>query len=295
MNQTPLQQELSMLLTQLAVNNKKAARMIGIGETSLRQWIANEYKSNPSNIEERVRNFIQREKEKRASVHLNIPYVDIKVARTVTKVLRTCHINGVMGLIYGESGLGKTTATSEYARLHPDTIYIEANRAYSAKILFRHLHQILGYPGRGATIDMMNDVIARLKDSGRLIIIDQAEYLNETTLHLLRTVYDKARVGVAIVGTQELYRLVTRKKGELAQVLTRITVTAALSPWIDSDVDDVVTAALPKFKHYSGDFARFAHGNGMMLKNLLFNTLQCSTANDVNPKLIEQASKFSLK
>ncbi len=293
---TPLQNDCWQLMQTLQVNHRIASRMIGTSETTLRKWLANNATGNVVDLEEKIKTFIEREQEKLAAVRLNVPFVDVKVYRTISRGLRACHLDNVMGMIYGESGLGKTTAAQEYAKRYRDVIYIEAHRAYSAKILFKHLHLLLGGNGIGSTCSMMDDVIERLRNSGRFIIIDQAEYLNETTLHLLRTVYDHAHIGIALLGTNELFIQVRKRRGELAQVLTRIAIPARLNRWEDEDLVLVARATFPKQKNLALEFAKRAKGNGMVLRNLMFNTLKIAGSEaKIEVKHIDKASTFSIQ
>jgi DNA transposition AAA+ family ATPase len=295
MEYKPLQQECWQMMQNLKVNHRIAARMIGTSETTLRRWLVDNYHGNVSEVEQKVESFIKREKDKRASVNLYIPYVDVKVARVAQRVMRTCHLQGVMGMAYGESGLGKSTAALEYIKTYKDAIYIEANRAYSAKTLFKELHRILGFSGRGCTIDMLNDIVTKMKDSGRFLIVDQAEYLNETTLHLIRTLYDHTRIGITLLGTEELYYSIQRRRGELAQVSTRIAICVKLERWTQEDIINVVSATLPKEKEIAAVFVSYAKGNGMRLKNLMFNASQFTNGEKITTDHIASANKFSIQ
>lgn len=293
---TPLQNECWQLMQRIQVKHRIAARMIGTSESTLRKWLANDATGNVAALEEKIKNFIQRENEKLAAVHLQIPFVEIKDARIISRVLRTCHLDGVMGMIAGESGLGKTTATQEYARKHKDVIYIEANRSYTTKVLFRYLHIILGGNGIGSVNTMLDDITDKLRNSGRFIIVDQAEFLSDATIHLLRTVHEHARIGLTICGTDELYIRLRKRRGEFAQVVTRITIPALLNRWKDEDIISVVHATFPKNKAIAQECVKYAHGNGMLLKNLLFNALKfAGNENKITAEYLEKASKFTIQ
>ena len=66
---------------------------------------------------------------------------------------------------------------------------------------------------------MMLDIIDKLKSSGRLIIVDEAEHLPYTSLELLRRIYDKAEVGILLVG---MPRLMKNLKGDKKNMLNYI-------------------------------------------------------------------------
>jgi len=290
-----LQLLLKKHLEETGVSAAVAAKAIGVTAGTLSQWINNKYNANTAVIDEKVSGYLDREAEKSKTIKSAISFVNVANAKAIFKTARTCHLNAVMGMVYGASGLGKTTASEEYASRYKDTIYLLANRSYSPKVLFKKLHMLLGFDGKGYVNEMLDDVIEKLKDSGRLIIIDQAEYLNNHALHLLRTVYDEAKVGILLIGLDELFFNIRGQRGEFAQLYTRITIPVHLREWKSEDVQQVVTSV---FRNASDDiwkeFEQHAKGNGMMLKNLIFNAQQFAELNGgkLTSGLIKEAAKL---
>lgn len=60
---------------------------------------------------------------------------------------------------------------------------------------------------------MFSDIVDKLKSSGRLIIIDEAEHLPYKSLELVRRIYDKANVGILLVGMPATIKLLTEATG----------------------------------------------------------------------------------
>ena len=61
---------------------------------------------------------------------------------------------------------------------------------------------------------MVSGIVKKLKGSGRMIIIDEAEHLPYKALELLRRVHDKAGMGVLLVGLPRLIHKIMEGRGE---------------------------------------------------------------------------------
>jgi len=279
-------------ISRTGISSAKVAKAIGYSQSTLSQWLNGNYQGDVNRIELAIQSYLQRETEKSANKFTSITFTETSIARTIFRAGRTCHLNAVMGMVYGNSGLGKTTAAVQYASEYKDTIYILANKSYTPKVLFKKLHMICGMDGKGYINEMFDDVVERLRDSGRLLIIDQAEYLNNTALHLIRTLFDEAKIGVLLIGLDELFYNVRGQRGEFAQLYTRITVPVKLREWKLEDANKIVQQVFGTTE-LAKEFHRLSNGNGMMLRNLIFNTIQYSEANgDITPELIQEASKL---
>lgn len=270
----------------------QTSRGLGISTSAISQWLKSAYNGDNERIDRQVSDYLVRENEKTQFRSLEIPFVMTNNAKIIFKVARTCHLYKKMGMIYGASGLGKTVAGREYALKHPDTIYIHANRSFTPKVLFRKLSKELGYAGKGYVAELLDEIIDKIKDSGRLIIVDQANFLNVTSLHLLRTLYDEASIGIILLGTEELYWNIKGQKEEYAQVYTRITVPVKLGKWKADDCKQVINAVLPDdgMELYK-DYYTESGGNGKVLENILFNSMKIAEAN--NGRLTTQAIKMA--
>jgi DNA transposition AAA+ family ATPase len=76
---------------------------------------------------------------------------------------------------------------------------------------------------------MFLDIIDKLKSSGRLNIIDEAEPLPYKSLELLRRIYDKAQVGILLVGMPRLIMNLKGEKRQYAQLYSRVGIATRLN------------------------------------------------------------------
>ncbi len=160
-----LKKALKDLMEERGISLTAISRSLGISTAALSQWLNDSYTGNVAKIDEAVKGFLERQREKHRIHRREIGFVMTSVARKVFEIARLCHLDGEIGVCYGEAGVGKTEALKEYARRNTDVILIEADLGYTAKVLFSELHRRLGFDGRGTIHDMFEDVVGKLKGS----------------------------------------------------------------------------------------------------------------------------------
>jgi len=180
---------LKNLMEERTLSQAYICRATGLSNTVLNRWLSNTYEGDVQKVCSIIESFLQRESEKYSTRKLD--FVMTSVARKVFEVARIAHIDCEIGVCYGQAGLGKTQAAKEYASLNPDVILIEADLGYTTRVLFSEIHKKLGLDGGGMIHSLLEDIIAKLKNSGRLIIVDEAEHLPYRALELIRRIHDK--------------------------------------------------------------------------------------------------------
>jgi hypothetical protein len=252
---------------------------MNISPTALHLWVNGNYKGNVKKIEDAVMRFIDIEKLREGKVQIG--FIETSVAEDVFNIAKVCHVENEIGVCCGIAGLGKTFAVKKYAIDNPDVILIEADLGYTPKVLFSEIHKELGYDGCGTIHTMFNDIVDKLKSSGRLIIIDEAEHLPYKSLELLRRIYDKANVGILLVG---MPRLITNLKGEkrqYAQLFSRVGIYAKLDVLNADDIKSIISSQLPNYKHIYPTLSAVCAGNTRVLTKLLVRAIRIAELNDV--------------
>jgi DNA transposition AAA+ family ATPase len=289
-----LQQELRNLMEELGLSQAMVARALGYSSTTLSQWLSITYKGNVAKFDEAVKSFLQRQKERSKNRKKEIEFVMTSTATRLFEVARTCHLDGEIGVAYGEAGVGKTVASKVYATRNSDVIFVEADLGYTARSLFTDLHYRIGLDGTGTVHDMFEDVVVKLSGSGRLIIVDEAEHLPYCALELLRRVYDKAGIGILLVGMPRLVHNLRGKKGEYAQLYSRVGIAANLQRLQENDAEAIVKTALPQSNGLWRDFLRESGGNNRRMNLLIVRSIRLAEVNDtrITPEIIHLAAKM---
>ena len=133
----------------------------------------------------------------------------------------------------------------QYTEEYPSVILIEVDLCYTSSFLFSEIHKKLGLRQGRNLSDMISGIVEKLKGSGRMIIIDEAEHLPYKALELLRRVHDKAGAGVLLVGMPRLIHKIMEGRGEYQQLYSRIEVYTLLHKLHPSDTKRIVESVIP--------------------------------------------------
>lgn len=197
------------------------AAELGISSGAISAFLSGTYKT-PHKIIPKVEALVE-VKEKRKVAPKEPEYVETSVAVTVTNAITYCHLQGKVVVVYGDAGVGKTMAIREYLKNNPAAIGITISPSYASITGANELiAEQLGIRERVAR-KIYAEIINKLRGSGRVLIIDEAQHLTVRTLNHLRCISDESGVGIALIGNDEVY---TKMKGsgraDFAQLFSRI-------------------------------------------------------------------------
>ncbi|GEM_PF-3020472 len=262
-----------------------AARKLGVSASTLSQVASGKYAGDVARIAERMQRALDQE-ERRKRVPQRPPFALTSVAEQALETLRNAHDEGVMAVIMGRPGAGKTMAVGCYCLAEPETVLITMRPAGR-----KGLHGA-GRPILRALADALNvelgpcvsqheaieAVGAALRDTGRLVIIDEIDYAAEDLLQVLRMIHDIARCGMVFVATPAfLVRLRARKSSTLEQFLSRITYCCVVNGITDEDAERIA-APFPMDRAALATLRDGAHGSARRLANALVGAQRIAAA-----------------
>lgn len=118
-----------------------------------------------------------------------------------------CRQDGLpgLGVMYGPSGYGKTTAIVAVANL-TRAYYVQLRSAWSKKVFLEKLCFEMGVPPASTVAGNLDVVAEQLAASGRPLIIDEADYLigKAGMVELVRDIYESSQQPVMLVGEEML-------------------------------------------------------------------------------------------
>lgn len=287
--------ELRQMMEERGISMTAISRAIGRSAAAVSQYLSNTYQGNITQLEDELKGFLERQKERLKKPKLQLDFVYTTAARKTFEVSRLCHLDGEMGLIYGEAGIGKTVAVKEYIKRNSDAILIEADLGYAAKILIHEIHKALGLgDGKGNIHGMMERIIDRLKGSGRLIIVDEAEHLPYRALELLRRIHDKAGVGIVLAGMPRLRENITGRRGEFEQMYSRIGIAARLASLSIQDTEQIVKSAMPDANGLCKEYHTVSGGNTRRLSKLIARSMRVAEINNIalSAEVVRETAKM---
>ena len=288
-----MQKKLKKIMELRGYSQSTVARSVGISATALSQWLSGNYPGDSTKINAAVSAFLKREQERMQSPKKAFQFINTEAAVKIFDTLRMCHLIGEMGIITAKAGRGKTVAVKEYAKQNPGTLLIETHPGYTARVLFRQIHTALGFSGGGLVYDMFGDIVERLKESNRLIIIDEAENLPPKALDLIRRVHDMAGVGVVLSGLPRLLTNIKGKNGDFAQLYSRIGIAVKLEGIVREDVQALAYQMFPDISEIIPALHRGCRGSARTLNKLLSRTARLSEINakKPTPEMVLEAAK----
>lgn len=284
--------ELKNMMEEKGLTIVFVATAIGVAKSTISMWINGTYKGDNSKIADKVHNFIQREKER--TIDKDLPIVDISIIGFISEIGRTCHTKGKIGVCVGKAGLGKTVAVKEYTKNFLDAILIESDSGYTAKSLLLEIHKRLGLSGKGCVYDLMNEVVNKLNNSGRLLIIDEAENLPYRALEITRRIHDKTGVGVLLVGRNILLENLRGYKNQYDQLYSRVKYLKVLDRLHIKDIKKILIAT-GQNPELAEIYLMYSDGNTRRLEHLISHSISLAKFNgtdEVDETVIKATSKM---
>lgn len=231
------------------ISQTAVARAIGKSATAVSLFLGEKYNGDNEALAELLDGYLSKAAE-RELVPAEPTWRETMMARGLLDVLHTAAIRRKIVTVVGAPGLGKTMTIQAYAERHPETIVVTAHEGIrGAKGLVSHLLAVSRVRNVGGrTLDsQLAAIVAGLRDSGRLIVVDDCQTLHPRSLECLRYIHDTARVGLALCGNWSTHPLLTQQgAGQFAQLFSRISCIHYMDDkWHRDDVALVVRSACP--------------------------------------------------
>lgn len=260
-----------------------AARGMGFSVASISQWRTGKYNGDQKRIAAACKSFMERERGRMEySQYDEIPFVDTTVSLRILAAAQKVHLSRSMALLYGPAGVGKTRSIKEYALRNQDVILIESDSFARTKDLLASIHKAVGMGGAGKAHTehtMLMEIVERLKDSGRMIIIDEAENLRPKTLDAVRRIHDWAGVGVLYVGLDKFYhQLRTLNNERYDYLVTRLRAAIKVERLEFQDTQLLTNAIIPGNESIAREMHTTSRGVARILVDLCKDVAEYSNA-----------------
>ena len=243
--QTNLRERARRHLDVAGLSQAAFSRQSGISSSTFSAWLNGTYKGDNAAVAGDVRTYLDAQAQ-RAQMILpeKLGYVSTPSSKKILTALETAQWLPEMVVVAAGPGVGKTTTARNYRDTHPNTFMITASPALTkARHVLEALAEVLGLtettPRRIARA-----IETRLKDTGALLIVDEAQFLAAGGVEQLRSLYDQANVGVAMMGNEEVWSKIDGggRKALFAQVHSRVGVKVRLARPATGDIDAILDA-----------------------------------------------------
>lgn len=271
-------------LTGAGYSQAKIAKLCGVSDAALSNYMQGKYNAKDlTSIEDKIRSGVEIELKRMDRTGGNeLPFIITETAKIIANVAIICHTRRRMGLIYGPAGVGKTRACREYAKNHRNTIYLEARPSFTARTIMLKLAKMLGCNTKGNQFDIEEEIITKLKNSGKLLIVDECEHLNHRALETLRTVvYNGSNTGMVLVGLETLKYALIGTKGRNEYLSSRCLANSRVKALSAAETSTIVQSLFKDpSKPVIDAFYAETKGNIRLLENTVFEVQRLL---DLNP------------
>ena len=151
-----------------------------------------------------------------------VPVTNVtRLAEAAAALLNRANGMPGMGLCYGPSGLGKTTATAWLAtRQHG--VFVRAMATSTPTSLLDKICQELCIASRARVAQTVEAIVGKLAETGRPLFVDEADYVvgQQRLVDTLRDLHDLSEVPVILIGMQGIDRKISlspQLSGRMAQ------------------------------------------------------------------------------
>lgn len=133
-----------------------------------------------------------------------VPYVETSVPHLIKMACEQARERRRITVFSGQAGIGKTTGAERYKESHDDVLLVYGCEDTSSTQVLESLALQLGISKTGGNKKLREKISDTLRDRGGLIILDEADKCKPNALDPLRTISDRAYVGVVLIGNIQL-------------------------------------------------------------------------------------------
>lgn len=184
--------------TEYELSVREVARELGVGATAVSKYLNKVPEGDVEKLEERIADAVKAAPKRR---EYSEGLFESSVTKAVAGVCELIRKTNDFGLIHGRAGIGKTEGVKMYAAANPTAILLTMTRwtAFSDGVTSALFEQLDGR-SKDHNESRVAWMVKRLRDSKRLIIVDNAQRLSKCGLEWLFDFNDETRCPIALVG-----------------------------------------------------------------------------------------------
>ncbi|WP_044417689.1 AAA family ATPase [Halarcobacter anaerophilus] len=233
-----MKSEIRNFLKTIGKNQKWLAESIGVSDAQISQYLKGTYGGNVQSLEEKLKSFMANYSVN-SDDSTNGVFIKTRNTEAVGYILTKSIQKRSLSAIFGNAGFGKTTSIKNYIENRPEAIYIKANNLFTTKDFLEILCEKLNLKKETRGRGLFNNVVKTLERIDRFIIIDEAEWLKDKTLDMIRNIWEESNTPIILVGTLKLKQNLKGNNGELDYLDSRIRLRLTFERLKDEELQEV--------------------------------------------------------
>jgi len=220
------------------ITYEEVGRAVGSPKaTAIGELVKGVRRANADNHIRKLNLWVEQDARRRAASLSDRFITTTHVAKTMFNVARLVVEGQAMGMAIGPSGIGKSRCAEALYEKYVGAILLRIhNKSKTAIGLIAALARQLGVQGtpkkgsRHEYLPVFDRILDTLRNSNRLIIIDEAHLLHDDALNVLRDIFDIAGVPILLLATKDLQHRIERDADpDYGQLYSRIDVVYPLT------------------------------------------------------------------
>lgn len=237
------------VMTEHKLSQMDVARQAGVPYGTFTPWLSGKYSGRNTPIALQVQHWITglEAKERTHALAPRAPaFVATQTSDAILATLEHAQYMPELVVVTGAPGVGKTSSARWYAARNPNVWMVTAEPTMSSpRALLDELCDPLDVRERGLSSQRLSRALARrMKDSGGLILVDEAQHLTSQTLDQLRMFFDQVSVGIALLGNESVYARLEggTRSAQYAQLFSRVGMRLQRPRALKADIDVLLDA-----------------------------------------------------
>jgi DNA transposition AAA+ family ATPase len=251
------------------ISQSAAAKQLGYSSSVVSRYKNKTYAGAVKPFEEAVAAWLGR--VVRRGIRLDVPTTETAAMDSIRKALAIAQDEADIAVIVGESGTGKTTAVRRYVEESKSAILIEVDSSFTKNVLVAEIARACGVEQKGGLTTVIGRIVEALRGRDTVVIIDEADYLSDACLELVRRVInDKAGCGAALVGLPRLEYKLRNLRNDHDQLRSRVGVLLKIKKLTRQDAAKIITRVWGEMaKEITDAFCNAAAGSVRTLVKLM--------------------------
>lgn len=205
------------------------AKEAGIPYGTFTSWLGGTYAGRNDRLAGEARKWL-RERQVKAQTVAMAPepprFVVTPTGERIMVLLTQAKVLADFVVGVGHPGIGKTTAACQFTRSNTNVFKLVAHPALARpRALLQQLARTVNVQAGSGKLDLIHAaLVSRLRGTGALVIIDEANFLEPEALNQLRSLHDQAEIGVALLGNAVIHHNIEGRgrRAEFAQLTSRV-------------------------------------------------------------------------